>query len=98
MVANSEIDRDVAEWIDLLGDKVLPLNPLVVGDGKVFVAILRASEQILVEVVVRSVITEVPIKLCLVGSHTLGDAWHHDISTVSRIAGNREGPVVGGLR
>jgi len=34
VVANSEIDRNVAEWIDLLGNEVLPLNPLVIGDGK----------------------------------------------------------------
>jgi len=71
VVANSEIDRNLSEWIDLLGNEVLPLNPLVIGDGKMLAAILRGSEQVLVKVVVCSVITEVPIKLCLIGSHTL---------------------------
>jgi hypothetical protein len=33
-----------------------------------------------------------------VGSHTLGDAWHYDVSTISGIARNGERPVVGGLR
>jgi len=82
----------------LLENEVLPLNPLVISNGKMFVAIFQASEQILVEVVVRSVVTEMPIKLCLSARTPSADTWHHDVATISRIARNGERPGVGGLR
>ena len=94
MIADSQIYKSVGKGINLLGNKVLPFNPLIVRDRQVFVAIFRSSKQILIKIVVCPKIAQVPVEFCTIGPHAGGDTWHHDVPTISGVTRNRKGPCV----
>jgi hypothetical protein len=82
----------IAEGLDLLRNEITPFKSLVFSDCQVLVTIFGCGENVFVDIVGGAKITQVPVKLCLIVSHSQGDPWHDDVATVSGISGDSEGP------
>jgi hypothetical protein len=98
MVANSDINGKVAERADLIRDKVLPRDSLIGFEVQAETLARSVESDILVDLVDRPQIAEMPVEGRCKRGAVRGNRGHHDIPTVPRVARYDEPPRAFGQR
>ena len=77
VIADSKMNHDWVEGLDLMCDEVVPCCLLILGKAD-FARLLH----VLVDVVTDAEIPKMPVKLDIVDESALGNGGHHDIATI----------------
>ena len=94
VIADAEVNREIAEGRDLIRQKILPGNAQVFVHGKLAVVTLL---DVFIDAVHGAEISHVPVEPGVVIENALGDGGHDYIAAVAGIAGDSEAPGFGGL-
>src|SRR4029077_9582930 len=92
VIADGETHWRIAKRSKLLRDKILPLDALIIGDGRPLGAIFGRGKDVLVKIVGGAKIPEMPIESGVIFVHASGYGRHHDVTAVSGIARDGERP------
>src|ERR1700693_6117275 len=97
MVADREIYGRGSERRDLALDEIVPRRSLVVGDrqGLRLAGGPARREHVLVEVVERAKVAEVPVERRGLRRGAGGDRRHHDVPAIARVPSHHELPGAG---